>query len=62
MKKIFWLILGVWMGGIIELKAVPLQTADSSVLAAFWDYARMQNLAHLPVNERIPLIGTFFLT
>ena len=61
MKKIFWLILGVWMGGIIELKAVPLQTADSSVLAAFWDYARMQNLAHLPVNERIPLIGTFFL-
>lgn len=61
MKKIFWLILSLWIGGIMNLKAIPVQAEDSSVLATFWDYARMQNLPHLSVKERIPLIGNFFL-
>ncbi|WP_298611707.1 N-acetylmuramoyl-L-alanine amidase-like domain-containing protein [uncultured Odoribacter sp.] len=55
------LFLLLWISGMIGLKANPLQAADSLVLKDFWSYARVRNLAHLPVHERIPLIGIFFL-
>lgn len=55
------LFLLLWISGMIGLKANPLQSADSLVLKDFWNYARVRNLVHLPVHERIPLIGIFFL-
>lgn len=50
------------MSGMIKgCDAATIQAGDYEVLRSFWKYANEKRLTELPVQERIPLIGEFFL-
>lgn len=42
-------------------RAVSFSGADSAVLRGFWEYAAQEKLQELPVDQRLVLIGKFFL-
>ncbi len=45
----------------LSVFSATLSKADSIVLEQFWKYAIQRKLSDMPVNQRIPVIGGYFL-
>lgn len=52
------LILFFW---VAKCFGTTISEADQNILKTFWKYAATNRLSELPINERIPIIGNFFM-